>query len=175
MLNEGSTALPYEPYGSGEWYLKKNVGKVVLNGSELDWFNDGGGAPYAIHISNILLNNTKVVVMSDYFIGVSYNSSWTTYDALVSTSIQTAVNPAIKFRYTGNTGGVEGFKTWLSTHNTSVYYILKTPTYTLLSDTLQTQLEAIWRANSYQEQTNVSQENNDLPFVISASAIEDLG
>lgn len=157
-----------------KWYLKKNIGKVVLDGSESGWFNDGGGAPYAIHVP-IKLNNSKLMVMSDYFIGVKYNASWTVYDALVSTSIQTAVNPSIKFRYTGNTGGVEGFKTWLSTHNTTVYYVLATPTYTLLSDTLQTQLEAIWKANSYEEQTNVSQTNADLPFVLSLSAIEDLG
>lgn len=29
MLNKGPTALPYEPYGSNEWYIKKNIGKVV--------------------------------------------------------------------------------------------------------------------------------------------------
>ena len=30
MLNEGSTALPYEPYGTN-WYIEKNIGKVVAD------------------------------------------------------------------------------------------------------------------------------------------------
>ena len=32
MINEGSTALPYEPYGTN-WYIEKQIGKVVLDGS----------------------------------------------------------------------------------------------------------------------------------------------
>ena len=66
------------------------------------------------------------------------------------------------------------FKTWLGTHNTSVYYILATPTYTKITGTLAQELEDIYNAYSKEGQTNVSQVNNDLPFVLSCSALEDL-
>ena len=59
-------------------------------------------------------------------------------------------------------------KTWLNTHNTEVYYVLATPTYTLLNDTLQTQLDNMKYALAYDTQTNISQTNTDLPFIINA-------
>ena len=66
------------------------------------------------------------------------------------------------------------FKEWLSTHNIEVYYVLATPTKTLLSDTLQQQLDNISYAMAYQDQTNISQVNEDRPFVISASTVKDM-
>ncbi len=55
-----------------------------------------------------------------------------------------------------------------------LYYVSNTPTNILLNDTLQTQLDNIQKATTYQDQTNVSQTNADLPFVIKMSAIRDL-
>ena len=65
-------------------------------------------------------------------------------------------------------------KRWMSDNNITFYRVVATPTYTLLSNTLQTQLDNLSKAISYQEQTNVSQVNDDLPFVIKLSAIRDL-
>ena len=45
--------------------------------------------------------------------------------------------------------------------------VKSSPTYTKITgtyDTLASQLEAVWRANSYKGQTNISQVNDDLPF-----------
>ena len=65
--------------------------------------------------------------------------------------------------------------TWLSSNNLLVYYGLETPTYTPITGTLAEQLENIYQyLLSYKGQTNISQINNDLPFVISASALLDL-
>lgn len=67
------------------------------------------------------------------------------------------------------------FKTWLSTHNVNVYYVLSTPTTTEITDaTLISQLEALKGAVSYAGQTNISQVNDDEAFIISASALKDL-
>ena len=54
------------------------------------------------------------------------------------------------------------------------YYGLETPEDILLNDTLQVQLNDIEKAISYNEQTNISQTNSDLGFIISASAIKQL-
>ena len=49
------------------------------------------------------------------------------------------------------------FKSWLSTHNTILYYVLATPTDTEITDTtLISQLEEISKTLSYQGQTNIT-------------------
>ena len=64
------------------------------------------------------------------------------------------------------------FKNWLSTHNTIVYYVLATPTYTEITDsTLLSQLNAL--AKSYASQTNISQESNDLASILNATALSE--
>ena len=69
---------------------------------------------------------------------------------------------------------LENFKTWLSTHNTEVYYPLATPTTTEITDsTLISQLEALNGAKSYNPQTNISQENNDNASILNASALSE--
>lgn len=61
---------------------------------------------------------------------------------------------------------------WLKTHNTDIYYALGDPEITQITDTtLINQLNTIKNAKSYEEQTNISQNNNDLPFVITANAL----
>jgi hypothetical protein len=64
----------------------------------------------------------------------------------------------------------EELQTWLSNNNTTVYYVLATPTYTKITDTtLLSQLEEAKK--SYESQTNISQENNDLPFELDVVAL----
>lgn len=63
-------------------------------------------------------------------------------------------------------------QTWLSTHNTTLYYVLNTPTTTEITDTtLIEQLDNLEKAYSYDTQTNISQTNQDKPFIISYEAI----
>lgn len=70
----------------------------------------------------------------------------------------------IETNYKSTTGGLDTGAT--------IYYGLTIPQYILLNDTLQSQLEAIYNSSfSYQDQTNISQVNDDLPFVINASAL----
>ena len=65
--------------------------------------------------------------------------------------------------------------TWLSTHNTIVYYVLATPTNEEITDTtLIGQLNAIENAVSYDTQTNIVQENYSEPFIINAECVRSL-
>jgi len=167
--------IPYEPYGTNEWYIKKNIGKVVLDGSE-SWFDEGGGAPYTLNITNSLLNisNSDLPnLFTNYYQRVSYNSTWTNYNYLVSTGPVSSPTK-IKFRNT-DIASLSDWTTWLSNNNTTLYYVLATPTYTQITGTLAEQLENIYKMlKSYKGQTNISQVNNDLPFNLDVQAIEDL-
>jgi hypothetical protein len=197
MLNEGTTALPYEPYQSttypinlgsmelckigdyqdsivkdnGKWYLNKKIGKVVLDGSETwsEFFSTQGFYRYTPTAPSLNTTNT-INCICDYYKGTtrneirnlspSANNKCSIYGSelvLVNTSI-TSIND---------------FKTWLSTHNTIVYYVLATPTITEITDTtLTNQLEAI--KLSYNEQTNITQTNDDKPFILDVTALGEL-
>lgn len=203
QLEKGSTATTYEPYTSqshlislgdielnkigtyqdkiykdnGIWYLHKEIGKVVLDGSEDSWANDGGGAPFKITLQDASVYvdmNMPPLCYADKFKGVNYNDNWNNYNSLVTTTSSSNTNKAkiLKFRYT-DISSLANFKTWLSTHNTIVYYVLATPTNTEITDTtLLEQLENIANARSYDTSTHITQNANDKPFILNATAMQ---
>lgn len=159
----------------GKWYLKKNIGKVVLDGSESGWHTSGlivsGYKGYYVD-SSVRINQDALGSKCNYF---EYKTSDDWQDLLEATFIENAYQ-TIGIRVAETLAPtLEDFKIWLSTHNTIAYFVLATPTYTLLNNTLQSQLETIYnKLLGYQEQTNISQANNDLPFNINAKAVYDL-
>ena len=187
MLEKGSKANSYTPFGttpielckignyqdyfykdSGKWYLHKEIGKVVLNGSEnWQYYN---GIQYITSISDYKLSGL-ICLCSHYIAQQNVSISGDMIDKHIAFR-NTVNNPNLYIKdstYTDSTT----FKTWLSTHNTSVYYVLETPTTTEITDTtLINQLEELYIAKSKENQTNISQINNDLGFIISASALK---
>ena len=164
MLNKGTTATTYEPYGKNEWWLKKAIGKVVLDGSE-NWAADG--VRFKTPISNSINVASRGICYSNYF---HYLESGTEDGGCFVYLAQVYLYP------TSDITTVADFKTWLSTHNTIVYYRLATPTYTKINIVdLIYQLENVYQKMLSQEgQTNISQVNTDLGFIINAIALEDL-
>ena len=177
MLNEGSTVLPWEPYGIGNWYIRRNIGKNVFDGTEA--YNYLGGTtsnPYYVFYNNNnqLSNSVKsTIIYSNYFI-VDNSSGLLQRDGGCRIAEFNSTNRA--FFCIHSITSVNDFKTWLTTHNTIIYYILATPTYTQITDTtLITQLNNLYnQIKSYKGQTNITQTNAELPFNIDASALYDL-
>jgi len=191
QVEKGSKANSFTPYGktpielckignyqdyiykdNGSWYLHKEIGKVVLDGSE-SWQNAG-------------TNPQKWSLAKSDYKYVEENICFSNYfRSVVNGSVGMITNNQIKFRYHSDQAkwlyicdtsfsAVADFKTWLSTHNTIVYYVLATPTNTEIIDTtLINQLEAIKNAISYNGQTNISQTNNDMPFILDLSALKE--
>ena len=151
---------------SGKWYLHKEIGKVVLNGSE-DWTKTSDTSA-SVFVTAILGRNTSLSSssLSNYFKYQFANVEGKFYFGSSSSN-----NCAFCM---ATTYTLESFKTWLSTNNPFVYYVLATPTNTKITyEPLLEQLEAYYHAKSRATQTNISQENNDLPFIISASALKE--
>lgn len=180
QLERRSTATDFEPYGleKNKWYLRKNTGKVVLNGTEGFelWRTQGNYGLFVLSQANFTTNyivSNIQKLLSNYFNcvgdGTLYNRQYqgVELNADSTRSLQISISNT-------KASTINDFNTWLSTHNTIVYYALKTPEYILLNDTLQVQLNNIEKAISYDDETNISQTNNDLPFIINASAIEEL-
>jgi hypothetical protein len=167
MINEGSTALPYEPYGTG-WYLNKQIGKVVLDGSES--YNSNQSTETDIRFTQTALTNKRPSInntgYSNYFLvrAESYKNGISLYAG--DNNLYIWISKSIA-------NDISSFKTWLSTHNATLYYVLATPTYTEITDTtLISQLEAI--KYSYNNQTNITQTNIDKPFILDVTALGEL-
>jgi hypothetical protein len=175
MINEGSTELPYEPYNNGKWYLKKNIGKVVLDGINkvVSQVNTYATGVYAYTCYNALQNlaisqsGVRGLTKSNYFKSGS-TSDYTINNYIYSISANIVFTMATEMT-------VEQANQWLENNNVDFWYPLATPKYLPLNDTLQSQLDTIESMLlSYKGQTNISQVNDDLPFIIDSTALKDL-
>ena len=131
MLNEGTSALPYEPYNAKDkWLLHKEIGRVVLNGSES--YATGSLSGYYRFQTTLSTPNKELpneaILLSNNFKGISFNNrnSQTNETCFMS-------NGNLSFN-TNVANSESSFKTWLSTHNTIVYYVLATPTTTEITN-----------------------------------------
>lgn len=166
MIQEGSIVSPYEPYGK-VWYIENNIGKVVLNGSET-WNYNPANEVFTLpdYVDYI---RTGFIPYSNYYKGANIS----VYSQLNNNEISFLKSTSQNRTLIKNTNFtvLNDFKNWLSTHNTEVLYVLNTPTYTEITNTeLINQLEELYTAKSYDNQTNISVDG-DLPLIISASAL----
>lgn len=198
QLEVGSSATTYEAFSSTElakigtyqdyiyksndkWYKHTEVGKVVLNGSENithhSTFNNILGV--RLPVSPNALHDTTV--LSDYFHNVSfydyYNNGNTkrTYGTICTHTDQDLGNIYASAPNSSVTTA-EQFKTWLSTHNTTAYYVLATPTETEITDTtLIAQLNALASAQSVEGRTiiTVTSVSPNLPLILEAKVYQD--
>ena len=179
QLELGSTATAYEPYqgqsypislgnielakignyqdriykNGGKWYIEKQVGKVVLDGSEsYAYYSNYGGFRYQNANFNISSANPSEDLICSHFTVATVRGILPTAP-VIKTYTQSADSTYI-FLCDG-TSDVDAFKTWLSTHPTTVYYALATPTTTEITDeTLLEQLNFI--ADMYEGINNIS-------------------
>lgn len=160
MIEQSSTATSYEPYGEkGTWYIEKNIGKVVLNGSETGW-KLHGTLENLFYIDNFIdgyrVNSESGFMLSNYYIQKAYTS----VSSLNNGDFCYSNITRLFFKNTSCSTPTD-FQTWLSTHNTIVYYILNTPTYTQIEDS-----ELLVQLNSLQlleGLNNISITSGDLP------------
>lgn len=161
---------------NGKWYVHKEIGKAILTGVE-NWKTSSN------YVGSYYISGNIGVISRTIAFSQLYCNCFTRAD--ISNQSQISQNykkntcfienneGALNMWYGDNTTSVQDFKDYLSNNNASLYYVLATSTETEITDTtLISQLEALENAVSYEDQTNISQTNADLPFVFSASAIK---
>ena len=118
------------------------------------------------------INNGRLpLIKCKYLLPITWNESWATIQSFF------AMNEIGGKRIRMSLPNMElaDFKTWLQSNNMPIYYVMETPTYTEITDsTLISQLETLLKARSYLGQTNITQTNNDLPFIINATALREM-
>lgn len=197
MIEKGTQRTSYSPYftpielckigdyqdyiykNNGDWYLHKEIGKVVLDGSENITNPSNTGYSNTILRFNITVADKKYGksgTIVDDILSNNFTCEKLDYDARTIESIagHAAEHIVIIFidKSRLSTENVQGFKTWLSTHNTMVYYVLATPTDTLITNTeLIEDLETLYTAKSQEGTTNISITSEDLEMILNISAL----
>lgn len=152
LISIGSTELcmisDYQDYiykSGDDWYLHKEIGKVVFNGTET-WGQVNSYAYFSTTINSDLIKPLNIyslpLILSNYYSPASRSNL---YDSTVDYGIGIHENTPnrILIRNKDYTS-IPAFTTWLSNHNTTVYYPLATPTDTIITDnTLIGQLNAL--------------------------------
>ena len=181
QIEEGSTATDPEPYGVGKWYVCKKTGKLTINGTE----------NYTFEVTPNF-SNTGKTRFTIYNIPTDYNSNISQIPAMFNIALNSpdvaysAYNNVILMRYVATqqtrldmmSNGLSittanDFKTWLGNNNLIDYYKINTPTYTEITNTdLINQLEALYTAKSKSGITNIFSTSENLPMILSASALK---
>ena len=197
MLNEGSTALPFEPYitpitkqlslgnielakigtyrdyiyknlSNGKWIKYNKIIKRTLNGTE------------SINADNSYIASGRFNI--NQYTDAKYGSQATPNImsnyyrpnfAIENGSIfVSGVSPDICIIDTRYQNNLNGFKQWLSENTPTIYYVLNTETYTEITDTtLINQLEDIYNIMS-NNGTTIIEINGQLPLIIKVRALK---
>ena len=185
QIEQGEKVNSYAPFGtcielckigtyqdyfykdSGKWYLHKEIGKVVLDGTE-NWQDRPN---YNYFDRFVLETNINGIVGQGGYCNIVKVSNTTSGDT--ATTLYNNNNTQILINYAEKgTTTLAQFKTNLSTNNAILYFVKNNGTNTEITYTpLINQLDAINEAYSKNGTTNLNQINNDLPFIITASVL----
>ena len=129
----------YQDYiykNNGNWYVHKEINKIVFDGSEnfTIYSSNTSRVVFLINISGDIANyvdTTKAPnLICSHFVAVSQNKTWANGNISRYTANQKGIYFTTKADET-----IDTFKTWLSSNNVSVYYPLATPTEEEITDT----------------------------------------
>lgn len=131
---------------NGEFYLRKETGKVVLDGSE-NITQNYNQSMFRVPLDNFVhrIESPSNLGKSNYYTCRKYTDM---YNGTIGTGFEFG-NQGADYIYIRNKDitSINDLKTWLSTHNTEVQYVLATPTTTGITQenypTLYSQLLAI--------------------------------
>ena len=171
QIEKGSTATSYEPYGK-VWYLNKQIGKVVLDGSVEE-----------ASINTSKTNTTRIVYTNLLNYNAFQDYSLSLCNRLICKNVWNNDNEGFYFDDNSKTlimrmnktiigETISSLNTYLSANNFIFVYAMTEPIDTEITDSeLIEQLNNLENAYSYDTQTNISQTNDDMPFILDVEAI----
>lgn len=152
---------------SNTWYERHYIGQVIFSGSnDESWYmtTDGSFKRFSISVNDLEnFQSRKANLKSDYFNGntVGAVGSMYSYDSYVYLYPDSSIT------------SVDSFKSWLSSNNVEVIYVSSTPTDIACTQEQVTALEAIEKARTYKNVTNILSEN-ETPAYIETTYVKDL-
>ena len=187
-LNLGSIELckigdykdyPWKDESTGKWYVKKLTGKGNADDlSVIVSVTSTIGADLYAYACNVNSNINSIATLGSVISNIftprilgstseTTNPNNVRFNMGISKHTSTAQIVISILKTYLNDGQTQTFKTFLQNNNFMFRYILATPTDIEITDTtLISQLNALEKAKSYDDTTNIIQENNDLPFIL---------
>lgn len=160
---------------TGKWYIRRNIGKKVCDGSE-NWVKS---STYQGNYYLVGALGTNAVAMSrDYManltnIFVRYSSELTSSDNCIYVETGGAQGRNLNFKVSSKET-LQDFKDFLSATPLVFYYPLVTPVdEEITNQTLIDQLEALAGAHGYDGVTNIMSTSPGLPAILSVSTYTD--
>lgn len=196
QLEKGSKKNSYSPYGTtpielnkistyqdyiyrvnDRWYLHKEIGKYVLTGEESNdqywWSNEVNGLRFRPPVDNSIKSVANAPTYCNRFNQWYSGTTANNYIRLNRTTSSDYLGFWFGSLSISGVSSVATFKTYASSNDIILYYPLETPTNTEITDsTLIDQLENIANARSYDTSTHITQNANDKPFILNATAIQ---
>lgn len=155
-----------------KWVLEKNIKEHILNGTE-SWGAASNNGKSVFVISLVLKGPGADTILCDK---LQYKGN-TQYDKI---GFSISGNPREEYPWAVyvqtpddvvDKDDIEGFKKWLSKNPLKIYYVLKNPEITEITDTeLIEQLNNIKAESNKKKEINIIQENTDMPFIIEINA-----
>ena len=153
---------------NGNWYKKNILNKYIFSGNEN--IKKATNVFYTDDIANNILTS-GIICLCNRMKAVN-NTPTGSSVPVNSCCFRPGDYSRFYFNLSSITTDVNEIKQYLSNNNTYVIYPLAVPTSTQITDeTLISQLNTIEKAKSSEDQTNISQTNADLPFIINATAL----
>lgn len=160
---------------TGKWYIRRNIGKKVCDGSE-NWVKSSSyqGNYYLVGA----LGTNAVAMSRDYManltnIFVRYSSELTSSDNCIYVETGGAQGRNLNFKVSSKET-LQDFKDFLGATPLVFYYPLVTPVdEEITNQTLIDQLEALAGAHGYDGATNIMSAASGLPAILSVSTYTD--
>ena len=186
QLELGSTATTYAPYftpielckignyqdyiykSGSKWYLHKAINEVVFDGSNDEDWQMASGTCFTAYVNDFATSGN--IPYSPYYPGNTNVASAGACPNEGIAFIDTTIHNRFYVRDTARFASPESIKTWLASNPMSVYYALRTPTDTVITNaSLIEQLEALASsAKAYAPVTNIGTQiatGNALPIL----------
>ena len=196
QIEKGSTATDYAPYitpielckigdyqdyiyeNNGDWYLHKEIGKVILNGGSNETYGYQNNHRFWLYRSywtnETVPKNppnywTKIGLFCNRFVERTAGETWADKEGISYDNPNTTSQPiGSTFNIACNSvaTNVNDFKTWLSNNPLEVVYILQNSQDTQITDTtLIQQLDNLKNATLYNGVNNISVDG-ELPVIL---------
>lgn len=153
---------------NGMLYVERKIKSITLNGSE-NWRYYSSAAPYGVTLTdNKDFNSDSANFKSNYFENKIWNqTTFVDYNSLVSSAVDKPKE--LRFRYADITS-LADFKSWLSTHNTEVQYILAEP-YT--EEIGQVDIPSTYKGITYLNTTDELEPNMNISYISEIETIDE--
>lgn len=115
------------------WYVHKETGKIMLNGTEANFMYLNG----VYYTNGVYGYFADATILSNYYLAGGNAIATSTAYANGNNKISLNMNDKRSFYLRNdNLTSVSDWETWLSNHNTIIYYALATPTDTKITDAM---------------------------------------